>query len=306
MLRLILSRLAGGFVVILAVATFSFFMLRLAPGGPFDEERNIPASIKRNIEKRYNLDKSWIEQYAIYMKGLIFELDLGYSVKRPQSVTEIIENHFPKSVILGLLSLGFATIFGVLFGVLAAARHNSWLDHASMSVALFGISIPSFVLGPILIMIFSLQLGWLPPARFDGFPSMILPSLTLGLIYMGVVARLSRSGVLDTMRQDYIRTARAKGLSERKVVWKHGVRLGLIPVATYLGPATAALITGSFVVEQIFQIPGLGFYFVASISDRDYPVLTGVLVFYSVFLIFLNLLVDIAYGLIDPRIRDRR
>ncbi len=306
MLRLIFGRLFSGFLVVIAVATFAFFMLRAAPGGPFDDERNIPPSIMRNIEKHYNLDKSLGEQYAIYMKGLILELDLGYSVKRPQAVSEIIRNHFPNSVYLGLLALGFAIIFGVLMGVLAAARQNSLGDHAAMSFALLGISMPTFVLGPILIMIFSLQLQWLPPVRFEGFASMILPALTLGLIYMGIIARLSRSGLLETMRQDYIRTARAKGLSERKVVWKHAVRLGLIPVVTYLGPATAALITGSFVVEQIFQVPGLGFYFVASIADRDYPVLTGVLVFYSVFLVVLNLLVDIAYGVIDPRIRDRR
>jgi ABC-type dipeptide/oligopeptide/nickel transport system permease component len=305
MLRLILGRLAAGVVVVLAVATFSFFMLRAAPGGPFDDERNIPEAIKKNIEKRYHLDQDIFTQYRLYMQGL-FRFDLGHSLKRPQGVSEIISDHWAPSVYLGLMSLGFAAFFGVLLGVLAAARHNSAIDHAAMSVALFGISMPSFVLGPILIMIFSLQLGWLPPARFQGFASMILPSLTLGLIYMGVVARLARSGLLETMHQDYIRTARAKGLSERKVVWKHAVRLGLVPVITYLGPATAALITGSFVVEQIFQIPGLGFYFVASISERDYPVLTGVLVFYAVFLVMLNLLVDIAYGLIDPRIRDQR
>ncbi|MEM9488348.1 MAG: ABC transporter permease [Myxococcota bacterium] len=301
-----MGRLVSGFVVLLAVASFSFFMLRAAPGGPFDDERNVPASIKRNIEKRYNLDKSVVHQYAIFMRGLIFELDLGHSVKRPQSVSEIIRAHFPKSVILGAMSLGFAALFGIVLGVIAAARQNTWLDHGAMAVALFGISIPSFVLGPILIAIFSLHLGWLPPARFDGLDSMILPSLTLGLIYMGVVARLGRGGLLETMRQDYIRTARAKGLSERTVVWKHAIRLGLIPVVTFLGPAAAALITGSFVVEQIFQVPGLGFYFVASITDRDYPVLTGVLVFYSAFLVVLNLLVDIAYGIIDPRIRDHR
>ncbi|WP_428265059.1 ABC transporter permease [Haliangium sp.] len=306
MLRLVFSRIVSGLLVVIAVATFSFFMLRAAPGGPFDDDRNLPPAIKHNIEKHYDLDQPVLVQYGIYMKGLLLELDLGHSLKRPQSVREIIAEHFPDSVILGLLALAFATCFGIFFGVVAAARQNSWLDHGAMSVALFGISVPAFVLGPILIMFFSLELGWLPPARFEGFRSMILPALTLGLIYMGVVARLSRTGLLETMRQDYIRTARAKGLPERVVVWKHAVRLGLIPVLTYLGPAAAALITGSFVVEQIFQIPGLGFYFVASISDRDYPVLTGVLVFYSVFLVLLNLAVDIAYGVVDPRIRDRR
>jgi oligopeptide transport system permease protein len=306
MLRLIFGRAVAGVLVVLCVATFSFFMMKQAPGGPFDEERRVPEAIKRNIEKHYNLDKSTFEQYAIYMKRLIFDLDLGHSMKRSQSVREIIAEHFPKSVILGVMSLMFAAIFGIALGVLAAQRQNTWADHSAMSVALFGISIPSFVLGPILIAIFSLTLHWFPPARFEGFTSMILPSATLGMIYMGVVARLARSGLLETLRQDYIRTARAKGLSERKVVWKHALRLGLLPVVTYLGPAMAALITGSFVVEKIFQIPGLGFYFVASIPDRDAPVLTGVLIFYSIFLVVLNLLVDIAYGVLDPRIRERR
>lgn len=306
MLRLILGRLVGGVFVILAVATFSFFMLRAAPGSPLDDERSVPAAIKRNIEKHYQLDKSVWGQYTQYMKRMMFHGDLGHSMIRSQTVSEIIREHFPKSVILGVMSLVFAGLFGTIFGVIAASRQNTWTDHTSMGVALFGISIPSFVLGPILIMIFSLHLHWFPPARFEGLASMILPSATLGMIYMGVVARLARSGMLETMRQDYIRTARAKGLSERTVVWKHGLRLGLMPVITYLGPAAAALVTGSFVVEKIFQIPGLGFYFVASITDRDYPVLTGVLVFYSVFLVLLNLIVDILYGYLDPRIRDKR
>jgi oligopeptide transport system permease protein len=305
MLRLVLGRLVTGVLVILAVATFSFFMLRAAPGGPFDDERSMPAEIRRNIEARYHLDWPLWKQYTNYM-GKLVQLDLGHSMKRTQTVGEIIREHFPNSIKLGLMSLAFATFFGIAFGVIAAARQNTWIDHGSMALALFGISIPAFVLGPILIYIFSLQLGWLPPARLEGFASLILPSVTLGMIYMGVVARLARSGLLETLRQDYIRTARAKGLGERTVVWKHAVRLGLMPVVTYLGPAMAALITGSFVVELIFQIPGLGFFFVASITDRDYPVLSGVLVFYSVFLVLLNLAVDIAYGFLDPRIRDKR
>ncbi|MBT8493352.1 MAG: ABC transporter permease [Deltaproteobacteria bacterium] len=305
MLRLIVSRAIGGVFVIFFVATFAFFLLRLAPGGPFDDEANLQPEIQRNIEKRYNLDKPLLVQYGMELANLA-TFDFGQSMKRPQSVGEIIRQSFPKSVLLGVLSLSFAIAFGVFFGVVAASRHNTWLDHGAMGVALIGISIPSFVLGPILILFFSLKLGWLPPARFEGISSMILPSMTLGLIYMGVVARLTRTGLLETMRQDYIRTARAKGLSERKVVWKHAVRLGLLPVVTYLGPAAAALITGSFVVEKIFQIPGLGWYFVASITDRDYPILSGVLVFYSVFLVILNFLVDVAYGFLDPRIREKR
>ncbi len=302
----------GGIIVVFFVATFSFWMLRAAPGGPFDDERGLLPEVKENIEKAYHLDWPLHKQYLHYMKGLVpspsngFIPDLGHSVKRPQTVWELIKNHFPYSIKLGVLALGFAIIGGVFFGVVAAARQNSMTDHGAMAFALFGISMPAFVLGPILILIFSLQLFWLPPARADGLASYILPAMTLGLIYMGVVARLTRTGMLETVRQDYIRTARAKGLSERKVVWKHALRLGLLPVVTYLGPAAAALITGSFVVEKIFQIPGLGFYFIASVTERDYPVLSGVLVFYSIFLVILNLLVDIAYGFLDPRIRDKQ
>jgi oligopeptide transport system permease protein len=303
--RLIAGRLLGGVVVIFFVATFSFWMIRAAPGGPFDEERSVPPEIQRNIEKQYNLHLPLYQQYALYMKNLA-TLDLGHSMKRTDTVGEIIRQSFPVSIQLGLLALVFAVVGGVFCGVIAAVKQNSFVDHGLMAVALFGISVPAFVLGPILILIFSLQLTWLPPARFEGFTSMILPAATLGMIFMGVIARLARSGMLETLRQDYIRTARAKGVSERVVVWRHGIRLGLMPVVTYLGPAVAALITGSFVVELIFQIPGLGWYFIASISDRDYTVLSGVLVFYSFFIIVLNLVVDIAYGLLDPRIRDKR
>lgn len=302
MLRLLAGRALAGVFVIACVATFSFFMLRAAPGGPFDRERAVPDIIRHNIAKRYHLDESVAAQYAHYMTGLA-RLDLGHSLMRPQTVNEIIGTHFANSLILGLCALVFACVFGVALGVTAAVRRGTWMDHLSMGAALVGISLPAFVLGPILIVTFSLYFGWLPPARYQGVESMILPASTLGLVYMGVIARLSRAGLLEILHQDYIRTARAKGLSRQRVVWKHAVRLGLSPVISYLGPATAALITGSFVVEKIFQIPGLGFYFVASINDRDYPVLTGILVFYSVFLVLLNLVVDVAYGLLDPRVR---
>jgi oligopeptide transport system permease protein len=324
-IRFILARLGSGLLVVFFAATIAFFMLKAAPGGPFDDERAMPAEIKRNIEKRYHLDWSIPRQYVSYMDGLLpvdlFEVtsdsfglhfggfkrpDLGHSMKRTQTVEEIIGQSFPVSARLGLMALLFASVGGIFLGVLAASRHNTWGDHAAMGVALMGISIPSFVLGPILIMIFALGLKWLPPAQFTGFSSLIMPGAALGMIYMGTIARLSRGGMLEILRQDYIRTARAKGVSERKVVWKHGVRLGLMPVITYLGPAAAHLVAGTFVIEQIFQLPGLGFYFIASITDRDYPLLCGLLVFYSVFLIFFNLLVDLAYGFLDPRIRSKR
>jgi len=323
--RFILARLAAGFLVVLSVATISFFLLKAAPGGPFDEERAMPPEIKRNVEKRYHLDWSVPRQYLHYMDGLLpidlFDVesdavglhwggfkkpDLGHSMKRTQTVEEIIAQSFPVSARLGLMALFFASLAGIFLGVLAASRHNTWWDHGAMGVALVGISIPSFVLGPILIMIFALGLKWLPPAQYTGLSSLILPGAALGMIYMGVIARLSRGGMLEILRQDYIRTARAKGLAEKSVVWKHGVRLGLMPVVTYLGPAAAHLVAGTFVIEKIFQLPGLGFYGVASITDRDYPLLSGILVFYSVFLVVLNLLVDISYGILDPRIRGKR
>jgi oligopeptide transport system permease protein len=312
-IRLILGRVGAGVVVIFCVATFSFFMMRAAPGGPFDSDRALTPETQRNMEKAYRLDRPVAVQWGDYMVGLVpfargegWAPDLGFSVKQQRRVTEIVAEHFPVSLKLGLLALAFATGFGILFGVVAAARQNSMADHAAMSLSLVGISIPSFVLGPLLILLLAIQLAWLPAARAESLRYFILPSMTLGLIYMGIVARLARSGMLETIRQDYIRTARAKGLSERAVVWKHALRLGVLPVVTYLGPATAGLITGSFVVEKIFQIPGLGFYLVESITLRDYPVVSGVLVVYSVFLVSLNLLVDISYGLLDPRIRGRR
>ncbi len=313
MIRYVLTRIATGVLVVLAVATVAFWLLRAAPGGPFDDERQLAPEVRRNIEKRYHLDWPAWKQYGHYMSGLIpfagdhgWKPDLGHSMKRTQTVEEIIAQSFPVSVKLGLVALLFAALSGVVLGVLAASRHNTWVDHGAMGVALLGISIPSFVLGPLLIMFFALGLMWLPPAQYTGFRSLILPAGALGMIYMGVVARLARSGMLETLRQDYIRTARAKGLSELAVVCKHALRLGLLPVVTFLGPAAAALISGSFVIEKIFQLPGLGFYFVNSISDRDYPVLCGLLVFYSVFLVLLNLAVDLAYGFLDPRIGSRR
>jgi oligopeptide transport system permease protein len=306
MIRLILARLLGAIIVVFAVATLGFTVLRAAKGSPFTAERNVAPEVQKNIEMRYHFDWPVAKQYLHYMKGLFTRGDLGHSLKRNVTVNEIIAENFPRSIQLGLLALMFAVVFGMALGVTAAAKQNRWLDHGAMSIALMGISVPSFVLGPLLINWFALRLGWLPAARWEGFRSMILPAMTLGLIFMGTIARLSRSGMIETVRQDYVRTARAKGLTERKVIWKHALRLGVLPVVTYLGPATAQLITGSIIVETIFQVPGLGFYFIGSIPDRDYPVLAGIMVFYCLFVLLMNLLVDITYGFLDPRIREAR
>jgi oligopeptide transport system permease protein len=261
--------------------------------------------VRANVEKSLGLGEPLAAQYRRYLSGLA-RGDLGWSMKRPAvKVSEIIAENFPQSLQLGLLALVFAVGFGVLLGVSAAARGGA-TDRAAMATALVGMSLPSLVLGPVLILIFSLQLGWLPPARWEGFTSMILPAATLGLVFLGTIARLTRAGMMDTIHQDFVRTARAKGLPERLVVWKHALRLGIMPVVTYLGPATASLVTGSIVIETIFQIPGLGFYVVGSVQDRDYTTLAGVLVFYCALVLVLNLLVDLAYGFLDPRIREKR
>jgi oligopeptide transport system permease protein len=305
MLRLIVSRLVGGLGVIVAVATFSFLLLHAAPGGPFDAERALAPQVKRNIEARYHLDDSLLTQYGDYM-GNLARGDFGYSLKRPMSVGEIITTHFPYSLTIGLMALFIAVGVGGALGVLAAWRRNTGLDYALMTFALIGISIPSIVLGPLVVAIFSFGLGWLPPARIEGWSSYVLPALCLGLIYVGTIARLTRGSMLEVLSQDFVRTARAKGLGERRVVWKHALRLGIVPVVTYLGPATATLISGSFVIEKMFGVPGLGGFFVEAIANRDYPVLSGVLVFYVAFLVVLNIVVDVVHGLLDPRIRGGR
>lgn len=303
MLRFVAGRLASSVAIVLFVATASFLLLHAAPGGPFDpKEDRRSAEAQRAMEERYGLHDPLVIQYLRHMGNLV-RGDLGVSMRKDRSVNQLIADHGPVSAAVGLMALSFAAIVGVAIGVLAAWRRNTWVDYLMMTIALIGISVPSFVLGPLLVAALSIELGWLPPARVDGPASYILPALTLGVIYLGTIARLARGGLLDALGQDFIRTARAKGLPERVVLWKHALRAGIAPVVTYLGPATAAMISGSFVVEKIFQIPGLGTYFIASIADRDYPVLTGVFVFYATLIVLLNLAVDLAYGVLDPRAR---
>jgi len=301
MIRWIAARLLGGLGVIAAVATVCFFLLRAAPGGPFDSEARMPAEIKRNLEERYHLHEPLWRQYGAYMAGLA-RGELGQSITRPQSVNELIAAHAPVSATIGLGALAMAIGLGIAMGVTAARRRNQWPDRGLMTLALLGISVPSFVIGPLLVALVSIRLGWLPPVRIDGPSGYVLPVLTLGLICTGAIARLTRGGMLDVLDQDFVRTAWAKGLSGWMVMGKHALRLGVLPVVTYLGPMTAALISGSFVVEKIFQVPGLGFTFIYSITDRDYPVLTGVFVFYVAILVALNLVVDGVHAWLDPRI----
>jgi oligopeptide transport system permease protein len=301
----IVRRLLASVIVVFVVASASFLLLHAAPGGPFDTAERRSAEVQRAMEDRYGLNDSLATQYGREMTSLL-RGDLGVSMKRDTSVNELIARAAPVSALVGVLGLLAAIGLGLAMGVLAAWRRNTAADYGLMSLALVGISVPSFVLGPLLIAEISLRLGWLPPARIDGAAGYVLPAITLGMVYLGTIARLTRGGMLEALGADFVRTARAKGLPERTVVWKHALRVGVQPVVTYLGPATAALISGSFVVEKIFQIPGLGNAFVSSITERDYPVLTGVFVFYAVLLVVLNLVVDLAYGWLDPRVREGR
>jgi oligopeptide transport system permease protein len=284
------------------IATLTFFMLRLAPGGPFLAERDIPPAALEQLEKAYGLDRPLYQQYFSFL-GNALRLDFGPSYKFPaREVREIIFEAFPVSLELGMWALLLSVIVGVPIGVLAAVRQNTGADHASMAAALAGVSIPNFVLGPVLVLSISLTLYLLPPALWQGPESRVLPVMTLATAYVAYIARLTRGGMLEILRQDYIRTARAKGLPEREVVFKHALKLGILPVVSYLGPATARIIMGSIVVESIFAVPGLGRHLVNGAFNRDYTLVLGVVLFYAFFLMMLNLIVDLAYTKLDPRV----
>jgi oligopeptide transport system permease protein len=277
----------------------------LAPGNFYSGEKPLPKQIEGNIREKYGLNKPWYVQYG-KMMGRIVQLDFGDSLKyEGQSVNSIIVRSVRVSAAVGISAYLLALIVGVFLGSIAALKQNSRWDYGSMGLAMLGISIPNFVLGPLLIFVFSLYLYWLPPARWNGFPSRsaILPILTLSGIYMAYIARLTRAGMLEVLRSDYIRTARAKGLSESQVVIRHALRGGLLPVVSFTGPALAFLLTGTVVVERIFALPGLGSYFIQASLNRDEPLIIGIVSFIAIALLLMNLLVDIAYGYLDPRIR---
>jgi oligopeptide transport system permease protein len=303
MARYIIRRLLWMVVILWFVATATFFMMRVAPGGPFDKERALPPLIKAQIEKAYHLDEPLPQQYLRYMNELAHG-NLGPSFKYPdRTVNEIIGDGLPVSAQVGLWALCVALLIGIPTGVIAALNQNKAPDYAAMSFAMVGVSIPNFVLGPILMIIFALWLGLLPVAGWGEPGNVVLPAVTLGTAYAAYIARLTRGGMLEVVNQDYIRTARAKGLPERIVVMRHALKGGLLPVVSFLGPAAAGLLTGTVVVEQIFAIPGVGRFFITSALNRDYTMVIGtVLLFCSVLIVF-NLLVDIAYGFLDPRVR---
>jgi len=301
--RFVVRRLLALVPTVWVIVTITFFLIRLAPGGPFQAEREIPAEAKAALQAKYGLDQPLHVQYGRYLANVV-RFDFGPSYKYPsRTVREIVLGALPVSLELGGLALLFAIVIGVPLGALAAARQNTAWDHVPMSLAMLGVSIPNFVLGPILIFVFALTLRWLPPAFWGTPGEKVLPVITLGAIYVAYVARLTRGGMLEVTRADFIRTARAKGLDERTIIVRHALRGGLLPVVSFLGPAAARAVTGAIVVEKIFAIPGVGQYFVNAAFNRDYTLVMGVVVLYAVLLILLNLLVDVAYGFLDPRVQ---
>lgn len=303
--RHLARRLAVGLPTMLLIITLSFFLMRLAPGGPFDQERPIPPEILRNIERAYHLDEPLWRQYLRYLGGVV-RGDLGPSYRTKDfTVTELLIEGAPASFKVGGLAVLLATFLGLAAGIVAALRQNSWVDYGVMAAAMIGIAIPSFVMAPLLALIFGVYLGWLPAGGWGGgaWPFLVLPVVSLALPQVARVARLSRGAMIEQLHANYVRTARAKGLRERLVVLRHALPGAMLPVVSYLGPMTAALLTGSVVVETIFSIPGIGRYFVQSALNRDYTVVMGVVIVYAALIILLNLVVDLVYGLLDPKVR---
>ncbi len=290
---------------LLVIFTVTFFLVRAAPGGPFGGEKNISPQVKAELEKHYGLDKPLYFQYVGYLWACL-RGDLGPSFRYPgRKVSDLIAEAFPVSLELGFYALVFALFFGILAGTVAASCHSKWCDYLIMSVSMAGVCIPSFVLGPLLVLIFGVTFGWLPVAGWKGPLERILPSLTLGIAYTAYIARMMRGSMLETLFQDFIKTARAKGLSESMILRRHAMRGALLPVVSFLGPAAAGLITGSFVVETIFSVPGLGRFFVTAAFNRDYTMIMGTVLFYAVIIMVFNMIVDILLAYLDPRLRSR-
>ncbi len=298
-----LKRVVEAVVTLFVIATLTFILLRVMPGGPFDAEKVLPPEIKANIEKKYGLDQPAIVQYMSYLKG-VATMEFGESYKYiGRSVGDIIAESFPASFVLGMYSFALSFIIGIPLGLFAASRHNTWWDSITMGIAISGVALPNFLVGSVLIIVFSYYLGVLPPAMWDSPLHYILPVVTLGVRPAAFIARLTRSTVLDVIRADYIRTARSKGLSQFTVLYKHVLKNSLIPVLTYSGPLLAGILSGSFVIEVLFAVPGIGKHLVQSVTNRDYPLILGLTLLYSVLLVLSNLIVDLLYSFFDPRIR---
>lgn len=302
MTRYVFRRLGGAIIILWVIITVTFALMHAIPGGPFTTEKKLPPQVKASIEAKYHLDDPVWKQYGDYLGGVITG-DLGPSYKyEGRSVNDIISDAFPISAKLGLLSLMVAVVGGIAAGAISAMRPNGIVDYAVTILSTIGISVPTFIIGAVLVYVVGFELGWFPVALWRGPSYMVLPVLTLAAQPMAFIARLTRSGLLDVYQQEYIRTARAKGLSSWTILTRHALGNAILPVITYLGPLAASLLTGSFIVETIFAIPGLGQYFVTSIYNRDYTVILGITIFYSALVVFLNILVDMIYPLIDPRV----
>jgi oligopeptide transport system permease protein len=305
MLRFAIRRFLGAIPTLLILIALAFCLIRLAPGGPFDSEKQLPPDIEANLRQAYHLDEPLYQQFARYI-GNLARGDFGPSFQyRDFSVTELIQSGFPVSLRLGGFAMLLALFIGVLAGTIAALRQNSSADHAVMAVSMTGISIPNFVMAPLMILLFAVHLGWLPAGGIGdgGVRNMLLPVISLALPQIAFISRLTRGSMIEVLRSNYIRTARAQGLPTRTIIFTHALKPALLPVVSYLGPATAAVITGSVVIEQIFSVPGLGRYFVQGALNRDYTLVMGVVVFYGILIIVFNFLVDLIYGFLDPRLK---
>ena len=303
MFRFLLRRLMVAVPTLFLVVTAAFFMMRAAPGNPFDSDRKLPPEVERSIMAKYGMDRPLGEQYVAYV-GNVLQGDLGPSLKyKDKSVAELISEGLPTSAVIGLSALTLACLVGIGLGIIAALRQNQMIDNVTMAIAVLGVCIPTFVTAPLLVLVFAAKLGWLPTAGLNGIRSLILPVTVLALPQIAIISRLTRAGMIEVLRSNYIRTARAKGLSEVRIVLRHGLRAAILPLVSYLGPACAGLLTGSLVIEKIFSLPGLGKSFVIGALQRDYTVVMGVVIVYAGLILLLNLLADIAYAMLDPRVR---
>lgn len=305
MLRFLVRRLVVAIPTLFVVVTVAFFMMRAAPGNPFSSDRKLPPAVEKNIEAKYHFDRPLIVQYGEYLGGVLHG-DLGPSLKyRDKSVVQIIQENYRVSLTIGLSAFVIALVSGVSLGVLAALRQNGPVDHTTMAIAVLGVCVPSFVTAPLLQLVLGSTLGWLPIGGWDGgaLPNLLMPTAVLALPQIAIISRLTRAGMIEALRSNYVRTARAKGLPERSVVLRHALRAAILPLVSYLGPAFAGLITGSLVVERIFGLPGLGKFFVTSALQRDYTVVMGMVIFFAALILTLNLVADLLQAALDPRVR---
>lgn len=307
MFRYIIRRFLGMLPTLFVIITLSFFIIKVAPGGPFSADRQPSAQVLENLNKKYHLDEPWYQQYFRYVGDIVFHFDLGLSTKYPDhTVNFFVFTNIPNSLLLGMTAMLIALAVGMAAGIVSALKQNTWADYTAMSLAVVGIAVPLFVIGPVLQLIFAMWLGWLPNAGWvtdrAGWVTILMPALTLSFPYFAYIARLSRASILEILRTDYVRTARAKGLKESVVISRHVLKGAMLPVVSFLGPAFAGIITGSVVIETIFGIPGLGRFFVQAALNRDSMLLMGSVIVYSMILILMNFLVDILYSLLDPRV----